>query len=49
MLERRRDKPFGLLVSCVGRKAGDGGRVDEEVEAVQDILGDHTAIVRVSI
>lgn len=31
---------LGLLVSCVGRKLVMGGRVDEEVEAVQDILGD---------
>lgn len=35
---------LGLLVSCVGRKLVMGGRVDEEVEAVQDILGDHTVL-----
>jgi hypothetical protein len=35
---------LGLLVSCVGRKLVMGGRVDEEVEAVQDILGEHTVV-----
>ena len=35
---------LGLLVSCVGRKLVMGGRVDEEVEAVQDILGDQTTL-----
>jgi len=35
---------LGLLVSCVGRKLVMGGRVDEEVEAVQDILGEHTVM-----
>ncbi|WMW81615.1 FIST N-terminal domain-containing protein [Undibacterium cyanobacteriorum] len=35
---------LGLLVSCVGRKLVMGGRVDEEVEAVQDILGEHTVL-----
>ncbi len=35
---------LGLLVSCVGRKLVMGGRVDEEVEAVQDILGAHTVL-----
>jgi hypothetical protein len=35
---------LGLLVSCVGRKLVMGGRVDEEVEAVQDILGDNAVL-----
>ncbi|CAN5674872.1 FIST N-terminal domain-containing protein [soil metagenome] len=39
-----RGQALGLLVSCVGRKLVMGGRVDEEVEAVQDILGAHTVL-----
>ena len=35
---------LGLLVSCVGRKLVMGGRVDEEVEAVQEILGEQTVL-----
>ncbi len=35
---------LGLLVSCVGRKLVMGGRVDEEVEAVQEILGSNTVL-----
>lgn len=35
---------LGLLVSCVGRKLVMGGRVDEEVEAVQEILGESTVL-----
>ncbi|MFZ6819178.1 FIST signal transduction protein [Undibacterium sp. Ji22W] len=35
---------LGLLVSCVGRKLVMGGRVDEEVEAVQNILGNNTVL-----
>lgn len=35
---------LGLLVSCVGRKLVMGGRVDEEIEAVQDILGERTVV-----
>lgn len=35
---------LGLLVSCVGRKLVMGGRVDEEVEAVQEILGKNTVL-----
>ena len=35
---------LGLLVSCVGRKLVMGGRVDEEIEAVQDILGSNTTL-----
>lgn len=35
---------FALLVSCVGRKLVMGGRVDEEVEAVADVLGPGTVL-----
>ena len=35
---------LGMLVSCVGRKLVMGGRVDEEVEAVQDLLGEKTVL-----
>lgn len=35
---------LGLLVSCVGRKLVMGGRVDEEVEVVQEVLGDNTVL-----
>lgn len=39
------DQPaLGLLVSCVGRKLVMGGRVDEEVEVVQEILGNNTLL-----
>ena len=33
-----------LLISCVGRKIILGSRVEEEVEAVHDVLGKHTLI-----
>jgi len=35
---------LALLVSCVGRKLVMGGRVEEEVEAVADVLGAGTAL-----
>ncbi|MGG9961971.1 FIST signal transduction protein [Ferruginibacter sp. SUN106] len=35
---------FSLLVSCVGRKLILGGRIDEEVEAVIDSLGEQTPV-----
>jgi hypothetical protein len=35
---------LAVLVSCVGRKLVMGGRVDEEVEAVANVLGLSTAI-----
>lgn len=35
---------LGLLVSCVGRKLVMGGRVDEEIEAVQEVLGSQTLL-----
>lgn len=40
----RDGQALGLLVSCVGRKLVMGGRVDEEVEAVQEILGDDATL-----
>lgn len=35
---------LAVLVSCVGRKLVMGGRVEEEVEAVADVLGKHTHV-----
>jgi len=35
---------LAILVSCVGRKLVMGTRVDEEVEAVGDVLGDKTTV-----
>lgn len=35
---------LGLLVSCVGRKLIMGGRVDEEVEAVSEVLGQRATL-----
>jgi hypothetical protein len=35
---------LALLVSCVGRKLVMGGRVDEEVEAVAKVFGEHTVL-----
>ncbi|WP_412478425.1 FIST signal transduction protein [Azonexus sp. IMCC34839] len=35
---------LAVLVSCVGRKLVMGQRVDEEVEAVVDVLGKHTVL-----
>lgn len=35
---------LALLVSCVGRKLVMGGRVDEEVEAVGDVVGKSTTL-----
>ena len=35
---------LALLISCVGRKMVLGQRVEEEVEGVQDILGDRTVL-----
>lgn len=33
-----------ILVSCIGRKLVMGDRVDEEVEAVAELMGKHTAV-----
>ena len=38
------DSGFALLVSCVGRKLVMGGRVDEEVEAVQEVFGKNATL-----
>lgn len=35
---------FALLISCVGRKLVLDGRVEEEVEAVREVLGGQTLI-----
>jgi hypothetical protein len=35
---------LAILVSCIGRRAVLGQRVEEEVEGVRDVLGDATAI-----
>jgi hypothetical protein len=35
-----KDSTFALLISCVGRKLVLGQRIEEEVEAVRDVLGD---------
>lgn len=43
MLGGNRDG-LALLISCVGRKLVMGGRVDEEVEAVGDVLGQGAAL-----
>ena len=41
----KKTKPgFSLLVSCVGRKIILGARIDEEVEAVIESLGDETPV-----
>lgn len=38
------DQALAMLVSCVGRKLVMGARVDEEVEAVGQMLGQHTTL-----
>lgn len=38
------DPGLALMVSCVGRKLVMGGRVDEEVEAVAEVLGAHVPL-----
>jgi len=35
---------FALLISCVGRKLILGPRIDEEVDAVAETLGDKTLL-----
>ena len=35
---------LAILISCVGRKLVLNQRIEEEVEAVREIFGDHTAI-----
>jgi hypothetical protein len=38
------DGGLGILVSCVGRKLVIGDRIDEEIEAVADVFGQHTLL-----
>ena len=39
------EKPdLAILISCVGRKLVLNQRIEEEVEAIRDILGNKTAI-----
>jgi hypothetical protein len=35
---------LAMLVSCIGRKLVMGGRVDEEVEAVGNVFGQHCVL-----
>lgn len=44
LLGKKVKPDFSLLVSCVGRKLILGGRIEEEVEAVIDSLGDSTSV-----
>ncbi len=41
---REEGMSLAILVSCVGRKLVMGGRVDDEVEAVADVLGNGTVL-----
>lgn len=44
-MENRKSAPqIALLVSCVGRKLVMNQRVEEEIERVQEVVGNHTAI-----
>jgi hypothetical protein len=44
-LEMSKDTPkLAILISCVGRKTILGNRIEEEVEAVAAIFGDHTTL-----
>ncbi|NJM78574.1 MAG: histidine kinase [Flavobacterium sp.] len=44
-MEDRKTKPqLALLVSCVGRKLVMNQRVEEEIERVQEVVGENTAI-----
>jgi hypothetical protein len=44
IVEENRKPDLALLVSCVGRKLVLGSRIDEEVEAVHELLGNKTTI-----
>ena len=44
LLDKEEKPGFSLLVSCVGRKLILGNRIDEEVEAVIEYLGEKTAV-----
>ena len=44
-MQRRKQKPeLAILISCVGRKLVMNQRVEEEIEEVQNIVGDNVAI-----
>lgn len=44
-LEMSKDVPkLAILISCIGRKTILGNRIEEEVEAVAAIFGDHTTL-----
>ena len=44
-MENRKSAPqIALLVSCVGRKLVMNQRVEEEIERLQEVVGNHTAI-----
>ncbi len=42
--QTEKDSELAILISCVGRKLVLGQRIEEEVEAVRDELGDNTAL-----
>jgi hypothetical protein len=44
IVEENRKPDLALLVSCVGRKLVLGSRIEEEVEAVNELLGNKTTI-----
>jgi hypothetical protein len=43
-MSRGTDQSLAILVSCVGRKLVMGSRVDEEVEAVGEVLGNNSIL-----
>lgn len=43
-VQKNTARGLALLVSCVGRKLVMGGRVDEEIEAVGQVFGEHTVL-----
>ena len=43
-MSQAREQSVAILVSCVGRKLVMGSRVDEEVEAVGDVLGNNSIL-----
>jgi hypothetical protein len=44
IVEENRKPDLALLVSCVGRKLVLGTRIEEEIEAVNELLGNKTTI-----
>ena len=43
-LPNQRDSTLAILISCVGRKLIMGERIEEEIEAVRDVLGASTMV-----